>query len=211
MTRLNIFTGPRPEDLQPVDWITIDAAIYDWLNDLLDMQDRIIWEDSNEPAPERYPYLSLKRTTIASEGGIKEEIWRTIDENGDQVMDDTQTPVINEHIIRESVAFTLSISAYVDREADMENPLRNAEAILAKAKASLGLNGIRDAFDVAGIAVIDDMDIVDSSVVINADYISRATLDIIFRAESAMTEQLGYVDKTELTSDLGVDETIDAS
>lgn len=210
MTRINIFTGPRPEDLQPVNWKVVDDAIYDWLNEQLGMRDRIVWENLNEPSPDRYPYLSLLRSSIVSAGGV-EEIWRTIDLDEEQTMDPgTQESVINEHIVRDQASFTLSISAYVDRDSDMHDPMRNAIALLSKAKMSLGLNTVRDTLSLAGLSIIDDLTVTDTSIVINGDFVSRATLDIIFGVESSMTERIGFLDKVEVISeDYGVDELVE--
>lgn len=213
MTSFAPFIEPPDADLQPVDWQTIDDAIYDWLNEILDMGDRIVWENLNEPQPAEYPYLSVLRSPMVSEGGIKEQRNRTLDAAGDVIPPGgLATPAANEEIVVEPVAFTVAITALVGLDEGGRDPNCDAMRILNKAKASIGLTSTKDRFNVAAIAVVDDLDVLDTSVVVNAEWVKKATLDVIFRTASVISEQTSFIDKVNVTStDLGVDTTIDAS
>ena len=47
---------------------------------------------------------------------------------------------------------------------------------------------------------------------INAEFVSRATLDVRFRVTSGITERTGFMDKALIESTgLGIDLTVDAS
>lgn len=208
-------TNPVEPDLQPVDWQEIDTAIYDWLNTLLDMNDRIIWENLNEPQP-AYPYLSLLRNPGVGPG--PEERVRTLDANGNPIQKgETTTSVRNEYQSYEPIDFTVSITAHVSLDQGGRNPNCDAMKMLTKAKASLGLRSIIDTFRAAGIGFVDSENVVDTSVVVNAEWVRKATLDVIFRTASVLSSVStesggGFIDKVQLvSSDFGVDTIVDAS
>ena len=199
-------------DLRPVDWRQIDDACYDWLNDLLEMDDRIIWENQKVAQP-CYPYISLMRNSENDEG-IDEDRQRTLDSD-DQIVGVDPTagdPVINEAITYQPVTFTLSIRAQVDEKSGGNDPGGNAMFILSKAKRSLGQRSTIDRLWAAGISIVRPLAVTDSSVVINSVWVNQATLDVLLRTASVITERLGFIDRVELKSvELGVDLLVDAS
>ena len=50
--------------------------------------------------------------------------------------------------------------------------------------------------------------VIDTSVVVNAKWDSRATLDIIIRFASVMTEKTGYIEKVEFSTTVVPGQTI---
>jgi hypothetical protein len=211
-TQITSPTVPVEEDLQPVDWQVASDAVYDWLNSLLSLEDRIRWENFNEAQPE-YPYISLLRSTIVSEGGLKEDRQRTLDDQGQVVVNgSTKIPFENESQSYEPIQFTVTATAHVSPKTGGRDPNCDAMKLLGKAKASLGLRSVIDTFSASGLSIVEDLDVLDTSVVVNAGWIRKATLDVIFRTASVMTEKVGFIDKVRFQSDdLNVDFTVDAS
>lgn len=204
-------TNPVAPDLQPVDWKTVDDTVYDWLNELLEMDDRIIWEDLDEPQP-AYPYLSLLRNSLV--GTRKEQRVRSLDANGNPIPPGSlATPVENEVQSYEPIQFTITITAHVGLDQGGRDPNCDPVKMLSKAKASLGLQSTVDAFGTSGLSIVDDQDVVDTSVVVNAEWVRKATLDVILRTASVLSQrQQGFYEKVELKStQFGVDTIVDAS
>jgi hypothetical protein len=202
-------------NLQPVDWKTIDDAIYDWLDDLLGLP--IIWENQGVPQP-AYPYISILRNPEVDEGGIDELRTVTVDDQGRVVTPGSGfTPDRNEEIAYQPVQFTVTIQAHVGSgPADLcqpqNDPNNNGMKLMAKAKRSLGQTSVKQELSAAGISVVRPQEIQDTSLAIGGDWISRGTLDVMFRTASVMTERLGFFDKVELVStELGIDTIVDAS
>lgn len=190
------------EHLQPFDWRTIDDGLYDWLTALLDVP--VIWENQNVPQPQ-YPYVSLLKTAVVQLGGVP-EIRRTID-NGRPIGQELELEATS------MVEFTLSVSAHTDADNGANDPMENAVSLVGKARASLGLVSVQRNFqDNLGLAIVEPLPVVDSSLVVNDEWLSRATFDVRLRTRSSITERTGYIDKVEIkSSTLGVDEVVDAS
>ena len=207
---MNTMTIPPVADLQPVDWAAIDCALYDWLNDLLELEDRIVWENLDEVQPD-YPYLSLLRDPAVNVGGIPEQRYRNLDANGNPTEVSANVDELEE-LAYEVLNFTLTISCHVGKDAGRNDPTCNAMALLGKAKASLGLQSTIDRLCAAGISIVRSEGVVDSSLVVNSNFISRATLDVIFQTASVITDRVDYFDKAQLVSGgFGVDTIVDAS
>lgn len=200
-------------ELQPTDWDTIDDALYDWLNVALAMDNRIIWEQLNEPQP-AYPYLSLLRSTGIDEGGADEERTETVDANDEPIpAGDTVTVAVRNRTINyQPVTFTFTIQAHVDLDEGARSASTNAVALLSKAKRSLGKQTVIDVLQVARLAVVEKLNVLDTSVKVNGEWISRASLDVIFRTSSATSEFVDFIEQVQLVStDLGIDRIVDAS
>lgn len=207
MTTAHIDIDPA---LQPVDWQAIDDATQAWVASVLGLT--VNWENQNVPQP-AYPYVTLLRNPETDEGGINEIRNRTVDANGDVINPgDPGTPDANEAIIFQPIQWTLSATAHTDFGNGGNDPAANAVARLGKLKRSLGLESTTDAFTAVGVSIVSPEEIVDSTLVINGEWISKATLDVIFRTASVMTEAQSFIDKVNLVStQLGVDVVIDAS
>lgn len=190
---------------EPIDWETVEATIYEWLTVTSDIVDHVVWEDQNIPQPE-YPYASLKFTAQAKEGG-RDEIRTDTDEDRDA---GSEIRMINTG----PVVLTLSITFHQD-----PNPRTNASpvgesamALAMKAQASLGMQTVLTHLAIANIAVVREQGIQDTSVFINGEWINRATLDVLVRTHTTMTEYTGYIEKVELRSlALGVDLLLDST
>jgi hypothetical protein len=186
---------------QPIDWKKVDDAIYDWIGGKLGYT--VIWENQNVEQP-AYPYVSLLRTSLAEEGGPKETRHSFI--SGQPAGQEIQL------LTYEPVKFTLAVSVHVDRAQGANDPSSNAMDIASKIRGSLGQESTIEQLLAEGLSVVGEEGIQDTSVVVNGVWISRATMDVIFRTASVMTERTGYADKVGLESTaLGVDTIVDAS
>ena len=200
------------DDKLPVDWGAVDDACYDWLNDLLSMDDRIIWNNQKVAQP-AYPYLSLLRNSEVDEGGADEKRNRTLDADGNVLSPgDAAAPFENEEIAYQPVKWTLSIQAHADPDGGGNDPNADPMKLLSKAKRSLGLTSINAAFHAVGFSLVQPLDVLDVSVNINGQWIRRASLDVFFRTASVMSEKVGFIDKAQIVStQFNVDVTVDAS
>lgn len=190
--------------LQPVDWATVDDAIFAWATVLLGPPPGVpfqgIWENQSAPQP-AYPYLSFLRQGENDEGGIDEIRQQTIDVNGDVVTPGSGlTPDLNREIVYQPITFAVTIQAHVDFDSGAVDPGADARWLLSKLKRGLVQTSTIQLFKDAGLSVVRPEDIVDLSLVVNGDWISRAAMDVIFRTASVMTETTEFIEKVELES-----------
>lgn len=197
-------------DLQPVDWKTVDNATYDWLNVLLEMRERIIWENQKVAQPD-YPYLSLLRNP-ENDTGLDETRTRTVDTDGKILGIDpgAGSATGNESITYQPINWTLTVQAHVDPATGGNNSGCNAMSMLGKAKRSLGQGSTIDKFGAAGVSIIRPISLTDTSVEVNGEWISKASLDVLFGTASVMSEAQEFISKVSMDV-LGVDLTVDAS
>ncbi len=195
--------------LQPIDMATFEDAIYDWLVTVLELVEpgRVIIEDQNVPQP-AYPYVSWKVIADEKEGG-KDETRVSYDasRDGEEIELLTTGPV----------RLTVTLSFHVDEKNGANNPGANAYWMAARARSSLGMQRVIDNFNRAAsssqrarnIAIVRELGVQNTSVVVNGEWLSRATLDVHFRVATEMTERLGYIETVEMSSEqLGIDDTI---
>lgn len=201
---------PPSQERQPIDWEIVESALYDWLNQSLELDDHIIFSDQNVPQPE-YPYATLKRISEIEEGGDSEVRYRTLDIDGNEVVDPADA-YKNQAIFYESILLTFSVQFYVDARSGANDPISNAMALASKAKRALSLNSIQEILTAGGLSVVNEGTINDTSVVVNGEWVSRASMDVVFRTASVMTEEVDIIEKVNVKSNaLGVDLTIDGS
>lgn len=177
---------------EPVNWTTIDDALHAWIVSALSITAaRVIWANQNLPQP-AYPYVTLQHPGLVEVGTLDETISSTdlTADPGEEIELLTTGP-------RE---FTLTVTAHVDVGTDAYNSDAQATALLSLAQSSLGQRSVLDALSVAGIAIIERLPVLDTSVVVNGEWNSQATMDVRMRVTSEMTEQIGYIDKVKLTS-----------
>lgn len=194
-------------DLQPIDWSTIEDAIYDWLAGGVEGFDAIvpdaIWEDQNVAQPD-YPYATLKVTAHRKEGG-RDEV-RTTTLTGQPAGQEIEI------LVTGPVQMTVAVTFNADAAAGGAASATRARSLAAKAQASLGLPAVVDHFRGAGLSIVAEEGVTDTSLVINGEWLARATLDVRLRTATQMTQRAGYMDKVQLESDdLGVDTTVDGS
>ncbi len=204
------------EELQPVDWRTIDDACLAWLEDVMGSRVQsggFIWENQKIAQPP-YPYLSLLRDTEIDEGGADEIRRRTVDVDGKILgVDPTAGPAdTNEEIAIQPIVWTLAIQAHANPDGGGNDPGCNPMQLLGRIKRSLGQTTTIDRLRVAGVSIVNKSQITDLSLVINGDWTSRASFDVSLRTASVMAEKIAFIDKVQVTSSaLGVDLTVDAS
>ena len=195
------------QELQPIDWEKIENAVYDWLTGGIDGFNSIvpeaIWENQDIPQP-AYPYASMKIIAHSKEGG-RDEI-RTSTDLAQPLGQEIEMLATDQNQI------TLAISFHTDISSDGMTPASRARALAGKARSSLGLPGVLAFLREAGLAVVAEEGITDTSLVVNSDWLSRATFDVRLRVASQMTERVGYIGKVELDSeDLEVNEIIESA
>lgn len=199
-------------DAQPVDWVSVEAACFDWISDLLEINGRVVWHNQKVPQP-AYPYVSLLRTSEV-DAGLDEERYRTLDANDRVVGVDPGAgpPVTSETIVYQPITWTLTVHVHTDPRASGNDPNCDAMKFASKIKRSLGLRSVIDRLYDAGISVIRPLLLADTSVVVAGEWESRATLDISMCTASVLTERTEFIEKVEIQSDqLGVDLLVDAS
>jgi len=195
---------PDP-DLQPIDWKTINKALTDWITDSVPaVEERVRWENQDISQPRRidFPYITMLRTSVVDDGGIAETRTRTLDADGDIVTDTNGLiPFRNEELSYEPVLINLAVSAHVNSKSGVNDPSCDAIALLSRAQRSLDLTSVCLKLGDSGLSPVDDGSIVDTSVVINGKWQSKATLDVVFRTASVLssgTTPLSFIDDIQL-------------
>lgn len=190
-------------EVEPMNWETIEGSIYDWIVELSKIVPRMIWEKQDVPQPE-YPYASAIVTSVVKEGG-RDELRTDTDldrDTGEEIRTINTGPV----------QLALSISFYVDADhVANTGPNGTAAAMASKARSSLGMLSVIEHLREANIAIVRELAITDTSMVVNGEWLERATFDVLLRTTASMTEYAGYVNKVQVVNDdLGIDETFDA-
>ena len=177
---------------EPVSWTAINNALHAWIVSALSIAAaRVIWAKQNLPQP-AYPYIVLGHDGLATEGTLDEKIATTDLEQpaGEEIELLTTGP-------RE---FTLRVTAHVDQGTGAYDSDAQATALLTRAQSSLGQRSVLDGLSAGGVAMIERLPVLDTSVVVNGEWSSQAALDVRFRVASQMTERIGYIDKVQLSS-----------
>ena len=197
-------------DIQPIDWATINRALIDWIKETVPaVRERVRWENQNIAQPSKkkleFPYITMLRTSVVDEGGVAETRTQTLDANGDVVTaTNGLTPDESEQISVEPVLINLAVSAHVDAKAGANDPSCDAMALLSRAKRALDVGSVVEKLSVACLSVVDEGSIIDTSVVVNGEWQSKATLDVVFRTGSALSskaissEKLSFIDNITL-------------
>ncbi|NIQ97425.1 MAG: hypothetical protein GWN87_27065, partial [Desulfuromonadales bacterium] len=76
-----------------------------------------------------------------------------------------------------------------------DSPGSNAHELMETAERALRLPSTREAFRVAGLAIVESEPIRDLDEVAGQQYISRAVMDVRFRLLAGVTERTGYIAK----------------
>jgi len=174
------------EDLQPVDWSVVEGAVYDWITAELPEGTGFVWENQNAPQPP-YPYVSALVSSIVPEGGRKER----------RTQYDATKPAGEELdlVTFGTFTFTLTLSAHVDADAGAYDPLCNAQAIATRLQWSLSKQSVCDTLSAANVAIVGELAQTDTSLVINEEWISRATLDVSLRGVAVVSESTTYIEQ----------------
>lgn len=176
---------------QPIDWKVIEDGIFDMVVAALDLSDeQVIWGNQDIPQP-GYPYVSmLKIAGPSGEYDGRPEV---------RVEDTADAGEESRQISYMPVLFTVSFSAHVDEKAGAYDPRLNAIHMMSKLQASLTLLSVQTALAQSGLSWVRDEGVLDTSVEANATWLSRATLDVIFRTASVIEERDTIIEQVELT------------
>jgi hypothetical protein len=180
--------------IEPLDWQTVDRALKDWLEGAIPTLRGVIWAKQGAPQP-GYPYGVLDRSGTIEEG----------------TLDETRTSTdLNKPLQQEIELLTTGPREFVLSIAVLTGVCQggfasNAKAVdlLTSAQSSLGKRSVLDALAVAGIAIIERLQVLDTSAVINGQWVSQASMDVRLRVTSCMTERTGYIDKVKVSSTFG--------
>lgn len=186
-------------DKLPIDWQLIEDAVHDWIVEEAALVPAFVWENQNVTQPP-YPYASAKIIEGPTKEGGKDEP-RVRNASGGQIEIVTVGPV----------AFTVALAFHLDKDSGAYDPARNARFLASKAQASLGQPRVIAFLSEAGLAVVRELGVQDTSVVVNGEWLSRATLDVRLRTTSAMVERHGYIDKAQIEFPGFIDTIVDAS
>lgn len=184
------FTIPD-EDRQPIDWPLIETALHDYVDDVLGIP--FIFENQNVPQP-AYPYASGAISAITPEGGRKElrHQFNAAADAGEEI----------ETITCGTFSFTFSVSVHVDPKNGAYDPFCDAKMLASKLQWSLCKESALAIFETGGISVIEELAMVDSSVVVNGEWLSRYTWDVRLRGRAVVSDVTTYIDKVSGTGTL---------
>jgi hypothetical protein len=180
---------------KPIDWAVMEDALHAWIVGALSITAaQAIWANQHVDQP-AYPFVTLAHSGFAEEGTSDET--RTSYDGaaaaGEEIELLTTGP-------REVI---LSVTAHVDAASGAYKTANaKATALLSAAQSSLGQLSVIDALRTAGVAIVERLPVIDTSVEINGEWVSQASMDVRLRVVSEMTEQTGYIDKVLISSTL---------
>lgn len=184
---MSSFTIPD-EDRQPTDWKAIEAALHDYVVGVLDIP--FIWDNQNLPQP-LYPYASGLVTSIVPSATTLERRHK-FNAAGLAGKELDVKYVAN-------IGFTFTVQVHVDPVSGAYDPLSDAKMMATRLQASLCKNEFRGLLAAAKIAVVENLAVIDSSVVVNGEWLSRYTWDIRLRTTAVVSDTDTYIDKTEVS------------
>lgn len=161
----------------PTPWETVQTALYDWAADVL-ANVPVIWANQNGPRPAR-PYVALRVTAITPTG---HDGYTEIDGEGDRELYGHRD---------------LSI----DAQAFSAPGVNLAPTYLSALRLSLGRQCVKDAFEAAGIAIVDALPLLDLSLLRNPEFEGRAQMPFRFRIVEAMEDTPGWVDAVAIDAE----------
>jgi hypothetical protein len=164
----------------PVDWATIEDAIYDWMFGAT----AIVTDWTNEDRPERpFPYTTLKRGGSLSIQPNAElvEVTNLGAPAGEEI----------EQTLSTDDEFTVSCQCRTAADA----PGTNANDYLTSAKAALQKPDVRQALRDAGAIVVEAEPVLDLDQIVGEQWTSGASMDVRFRTLAQVTATTGYIAK----------------
>jgi hypothetical protein len=167
-----------------MNWPAIEAAIAAWIERSAGVTAQ--WANQRLPEPIR-PYAKLNRISIIGHGM-------------DEQRSDTDLSRVGEEVELLAVArreFSVSCQIFAA-------PAVGAAAaadLMERAKIALSLESTNDAFDAAGIAVVDAGNISDLPESPTNSWSSRAQMDVSFYATSTASERTTFIEKLELVDE----------
>ena len=184
------------EQLQPVHWSKFMGAISDWvLRKSGYPEDQIQWEDQDLAQPD-YPYISLKRNTVIREGDQGADEVRTVTDLNQPLGQEIEMINLGPREV------LLTVQVHADEKAGANVPGSDPMFMASRLVASLGQQSVVDALKAAGISIIEEGDVTDTSITVNEIWTKRSTFAVRLRVMSFMTERTGYIDAVGITGTL---------
>lgn len=199
-----------PSHLQPVNWTAVEDSIFDWMRIVSGLKDESIrWEQQDLAQPD-YPYVSLLISSVIKEATSGPDETRSSTDltqaNGQEV----------ELMTVGSREFTLTVQAWADERSGANDSRRDPMFLATKLRSSLGQRTTVDRLKAAGISLIEEGAVNNTSITVNDIWIQRFTFDVRMRVVAEMTERIGFIDEiqgtgtinpgpNQVTVDIGVD------
>ena len=176
----------------PIDWTTIEDAIYDWFFEQSGVP--IVWGNQDSPQPQAYPFGTL--TIIAGPNQVPQA-------GNDELQQTTDLgQPLGEEVLQEFGGHRdMTVSCQIfSRPPDSFAPTTHARAIMGRVQSSLAAPSVLATLLAAGLAVIRQGNVDDLSSVIEDTWIGRANLDVQFGLLAVSSERTGYIECLEVTA-----------
>ena len=176
----------------PIDWTTIEDAIYDWFSEQSGVP--VVWGNQDSPQPQPYPFGAL--TIIAGPNQVSvagNDELRTSTDLGQPDGEEVRLEFGGQRDM------TVSCQIFT-KPPESHNPAVHARAILSRVQSSLAAPSVLSTLLASGLAVIRQGDVDDLSELIEDTWIGRANLDVQFGLASGSFERTGYIECAELNA-----------
>ena len=167
-----------------VDLTTIKAGIIAWVKAESGLAaNRHAWAEQNAPSPDT-AYVTLRLASLQKVG----DDYIPMPDNSGAIK------------ITGNRDFTLGLQAY--------GP--GALGILETLRSSLAKESVHAAFIVAKIAIVNSEDVLNTTTLVQSRFQEQASLDIMLRTYSEVSDNLGKIEKAEITETYknALDETV---
>lgn len=169
----------------PIDWSTVEDAIYDWIFGATAIS--VDW--SSEDRPEReFPYITLK-----SDVGIDFLVHRP------EVLEKTNLANPAGEEIEITLANDSEFVVACECRTIADAPGGSARYYLQSAKAALGKPSVKTALRTGGVVVVEADPILDTDEERATSWTSGAVMEVRFRTLATVTEKTGYIAKVGVT------------
>lgn len=165
----------------PIDWVTIENVLAQWVYDVMGLRAKMGQQDIAE---RKMPYITMDRLN----GPIGDRDFHT------QTVVENMLTVISEGP-RE---FTITFKASTKRDEDANS---DAVALLTRLGSSHYMVATQELMQENAIALVQVNGVLDISLVINGEWISRASMDVRFRTGSQIKETIPYFEKVHVESE----------
>lgn len=176
----------------PISWSGVKSALKSWFAGVTGL--KTIWADGGGPRP-AYPYGVLKVISPPSEEGGADEIRKSL---GVTEGSEVEYRLVGNRLI------TVSCQVLTNAKTDGNDPDLHAMHYLSIAQASLALPSARKTLVDGRLAVVQQGSITDLTGVVDADFITRGALDVIFRIPvdilPAAAQSDGYVETVSVST-----------
>lgn len=172
-------SAPLPS---PIDWTTVENTLFTWVKNVLGLSVYV----GQQNVPERpMPYITMDRLN----GPVGDRYFQqsTYNQSTNDLTVITEGP-------RE---FTVTFKASVSRNASAND---DAVALLNRLSDSHAMIATQALMEANAIALVQCNPTLDISLVVNGEYISRASLDVRFRTGSRVVERVNNFESVHITS-----------